>query len=162
MSRACSVCGHPERSAIDAALVAGTPYRSIAKQFALSEAAMQRHKAHIPAAIAKSQEAREEAQALDVVKQLAAINGVMWAILEDARATRDPETMMKASDRILRQLELQAKLLGDLDDRPQINVLVSPKWIEARTVIVRALEPYQEARLAVAAALRSLEGGKHA
>lgn len=52
-------------------------------------------------------------------------------------------------------LELLAKLLSELDDRPQVKLLVSPEWLELRAVIVAALEPYSEARGAV---LRAIEG----
>jgi hypothetical protein len=44
MPRACSVCNHSERAAIDEALRGGEPYRSVAKQFAASEQAVFRHK----------------------------------------------------------------------------------------------------------------------
>jgi hypothetical protein len=52
-------------------------------------------------------------------------------------------------------VELLAKLLGELDERPVVNVvLIDP---EVRDAIVRALAPYGEARLAVANALEPFE-----
>lgn len=53
MTRTCQVCSHPERAAIDKALIAATrPYRSIARQFAVSGDALLRHKAdHVTADI---------------------------------------------------------------------------------------------------------------
>jgi hypothetical protein len=52
-------------------------------------------------------------------------------------------------------VELLAKLLGELDERPVVNVmLIDPK---VRDAIVRALTPYGEARLAVANALEPFE-----
>lgn len=158
MSRVCTVCSCPDRPAIDAAIVAGTPYRDIALRFSLGLMAIQRHATkHISETVARSQEAREEAQALDVVKQLKAINGAAMAILRDARAAGDPDTQLKAIDRIQRQIELQAKLLGDLDERPQVNVLVMPEWLAIRTALLQALAPYSEARAAVAQTLLTLE-----
>lgn len=160
MSRQCTVCTHPERAAIDAASVGGASLRDIARQFHVSKDAIARHAAgHIPAALAKSQEAREEAQALNVVRQLKAINGAAVAILADARKARDHDTALKAIDRIHRQIELQAKLLGELDDRPQVNVLVSLDWQTARAALLVALAPYVEARAAVASALLAIEAG---
>jgi hypothetical protein len=44
MPRKCTVCDHPERHSIDETLVTGAPYRSVAKQFVLSESAVYRHK----------------------------------------------------------------------------------------------------------------------
>lgn len=162
MPRACSVCAHPKRQEVDAAISAATPYRDIARQYGLSKDAVARHASeHIAQAVAASQAARSEASALDVVAQLKAINGATLAILQEARRQSDPDLALKAIDRIQRQIELQAKLLGDLDERPQVNVLVAPEWVTARTTLMRALEPFTEARIAVAGALTLLEGGKH-
>jgi hypothetical protein len=161
MPRTCSICTHPERAAIEAAIVAGTPIRDIALRQHVGVMAVQRHKAeHIPASIAQAQEAREEAQALDVVRQLKAINAATLSILSEARKARDHDTALKAIDRIQRQIELQAKLLGEIDDRPQVNVLLAPEWVTVRAVLMRALAPHSEARADVAAALLHLEDGR--
>jgi hypothetical protein len=86
MARTCTICVHPQRSEIEAAIVAGTPYRAITKQFGSSPAAITRHASeHISQAIKQSQAAKEEAQALDVVKQLRIINTVTMAILKESR-----------------------------------------------------------------------------
>jgi hypothetical protein len=47
MARPCSICNHPKREEIDAALVAGTPLRDIARQFKTGKDALARHKAHV-------------------------------------------------------------------------------------------------------------------
>lgn len=158
MPRTCTVCSHPERAQIDSAFVAGASYRSIAKQFGCSEAAMYRHTAeHIAQSIKQSQEAKEEAQALDVVAQLKEINTVSLEILKKARADEDRhELALRAIDRIQKQLELQAKLLGDIDT-PQVNISISPEWLNMRSLIVKTLAPFPDARLAVAHALSQLE-----
>jgi hypothetical protein len=158
VTRTCTICSHPSRAQIDQALVAGTSYRDIARQFQVSKDAAARHASeHIAEAISKHQEAHDEAQALDVVKQLKAINGATLEILTTARRAGNAETALKAIDRIQRQIELQAKLLGDLSDAPTINVLADPEWIAIRTALMRALSPYVEARVAVSEALRALE-----
>jgi len=154
MSRVCTICAHAERHALEKLLVGGTPNRRIATQHGMSEAAVRRHAAeHLPVALVKAQEADETAQALDVLQQLRFINGAALSVLRDARAAGEGELVLRAVDRVLKQVELQAKLLGELDDRPQINVLVSPEWVALRGQIVQALAPYPEARLAVAGVL---------
>jgi DNA-binding transcriptional ArsR family regulator len=48
MSRACSICVHPERDQIEEAIVARIPYRRIAKTHGVSISAISRHlKAHM-------------------------------------------------------------------------------------------------------------------
>lgn len=154
MPRTCTVCAHPQRHAIEKALVGGTPNRRIATQHGLSEAAVRRHAdAHLPVALVQAQEAQEVAQALDVLQQLRTINGAVLTVLRDARTASDGELALKAIDRILKQIELQAKLLGELDERPVVNVLISPEWLALRGRIVATLGAFPDARVALAEVL---------
>jgi hypothetical protein len=156
MPRSCTVCGHAARTAIDKALAGGASNRSLASLYDVSEAAVRRHRAnHLPALVARAQEAEDVREALDVVKQLKAINAASLHILKEARERGKQATALAAIDRIHRQIELQAKLLGELDDRPQVNVLVSPQWLELRTTIITALERHPQARESV---LRAVNG----
>lgn len=60
MPLTCTICRHPEREAIDADLVAGTPYRHIAARTGTSTGALQRHKtACLSATLVKATEAAE-------------------------------------------------------------------------------------------------------
>ncbi len=97
--------------------------------------------------------------AIDVVAQLRAINGAAMTVLRDARAVHDGDMALKAIDRIYRQIELQAKLLGELDERPTINILVAPEWIAVRAALIDALAPYPDARAAVSGRLVALGAG---
>jgi hypothetical protein len=145
-------------------LVDGEAVRAIASRYVtLNYMAIQRHKeACLPATLVKAKEHEDVAHAIDIVKQLKAINGAAVAILAEACRANDPHTALKAIDRIQRQIELQAKLLGELDERPVVNVLVSAEWLQVRSVLLSALAPYPEARVAVAERLRGLEGGHDA
>ena len=154
MPRVCTVCAHAQLHAINKALVAGGSLRDIARQFGVSKDAVARHQAeHLPKLLTEARAREEAAHALDVAAQLRTINGAALTVLRDAKNAGDGELMLKAVDRVLRQIELQAKLLGDLDDRPQVNVLVTPEWAALRSRIVAVLAPYLAARLALVAAL---------
>ena len=49
MLRACSICTHPQRQAIDQALMAGVVFRNIARRFGTSTTAVHRHRhEHLP------------------------------------------------------------------------------------------------------------------
>lgn len=162
MPRTCTVCAHDQRHTIDRALLAGDSLRNIAKQFSVSSAALNRHKReHLPARMAKVAKRHEEADvrtAIDVVQQLKAINGVALSVLQEARNTGDGALALQAIDRIQKQIELQAKLIDLIGDGPTVNVMVSPQWIQVRTLIIAALQDHPEARLAVADALQGIEG----
>ncbi len=154
MPRTCTICAHPERATIDTALVAGGTLRDIARQFGLSKDAVARHQAdHLSTALVAAAGEEATRQALDVLQQLKTINAAALTVLKDARAAGDGDLMLKAIDRVHRQCELQAKLLGDLDERPVVNVLVTPEWQRLRGQLVAALAPFPEARVAVAAVL---------
>jgi hypothetical protein len=177
--RACTVCQHPKRFEVEKGLVEGQSYRVLAGRFGLSRSALGRHQqAHLPAHLAhalQTDEARRVAkltghrdglqaedtrQALDVVQQLRIINSACLEVLKNAREARRDDTLLQAVDRIHRQIELQAKLLGELQDGQTVNVLVAPEWHEVRAVVIGALGPYPEARLAVAKALEGMPGAR--
>jgi len=163
MPRPCSICQHPERAGIEAALVAGKPHRAIGAAWCASRDAVTRHGAHLlvplkQAQAVQSATAESVAQALDVVQQLQVINAASLTVLREARQVGDGELALKAIDRVQRQIELQAKLLGELDERPQVNLLVAPEWLTVRAALLAALAPYPEARTAVATRLLALEG----
>jgi hypothetical protein len=154
--RSCTICEHPDREAIDRALVGDSSNLSVSSLFGVSESAVRRHKAnHLPAKLVMAQTAEEVAQADDLLQQVRDLQGRALAILGKAEAAGDLRTALGAIREVRGNLELLAKLLGELDERTVVNLDVSPEWLELRAVIVVALEPYSDARGAV---LRALDG----
>ena len=161
MPRSCSVCEHPEREAIDKALVAGEANTRLSSVFAVSEQALRRHKdKHLPAKLVMAQAAEEVAQADDLLGQVRDLQARTLAILEAAESTSQHRTALGAIREARFNLELLAKLLGELDERPVVNLNLSPEWLELRAVIVTALEPHPDARGAVLRALESADNGR--
>jgi hypothetical protein len=159
MPRTCTVCGHRERAAIDAALVANEPFRHIAARFGSSTTALQRHKAeHLPASLMKAQAATEVAQADQLLAQVRGLHGRARGLLDKAEQAGDLRTALLGVREARGCLELLAKLLGELDERPQVNLLVNPEWLRVRDLLLDALAPYPDARAAVAGRLGMLEG----
>ncbi len=164
MPPTCSICSHAKRPEIDRVLLAGDSLRNIAKQFAVTSAALNRHKTnHLAqrlAEVAKRNEQADVRTAIDVVAQLKVINGVALNVLKEAREARDGELALRAIDRIQKQIELQAKLIDLINDGDTVNVMIAPEWVHLRTVILAALHPYPDAAQAVAGRLQILEGSK--
>ena len=157
MPRRCTVCDYQERHGIDRALVSGAPYRSVAKRFGLSESAVYRHKTeHLPAHLLKARKAEEVAQADDLLEQVSNLQAHALGILEHAEKAGDLRTALAAISQARGNLELLGKLAGELDERPVVNLNISPEWLELRTVIVGALEPHPAAHTAVLRALESV------
>jgi hypothetical protein len=154
--RSCTICEHPDREAIDRSLVGDSSNLSVSSLFGVSESAVRRHKAnHLPAKLVMAQTAEEVAQADDLLQQVRDLQGRALAILGKAEVAGDLRTALGAIREVRGNLELLAKLLGELDERTVVNLDVSPEWLELRAVIVVALEPYSDARGAV---LRALDG----
>ncbi len=150
------MCAHDARAEIDRALVASEPLRTIADRWSVSKTSLMRHKAeHVPATLAKAQEAQEVARADDLLAGVRALQARTLAILEAAEEASQHRTALAAIREARSNLELLAKLLGELDERPAVNLVLSPEWLELRTVVVGALEPHPDARGAV---LRALGG----
>lgn len=153
MPRPCSACRHLQRPAIDAALAAGTSLRDIAARFTVSTSALCRHRAHIPAQIAQAQQAAVVANAGTLLDQIAMLRDRAQAIADRAEQAGDLRTALLGLREVARTVELLAKIAGEIDDRPQLNVILSHDWLTLRAVILAALEPFVDARQAVAAAL---------
>ena len=160
MPRRCSVCDHPKRHGIDEALVSVAPYRSVAKRFGLSESAVYRHKTeHLPAHLLKAREAEEVAQADDLLEQVKGLQGHALGILERAEKAGDLRTALAAISQARGNLELLGKVAGELDERPVLNLNISPEWLELRAVIVEALEPHPAAHRVIVRALEGVGNG---
>jgi hypothetical protein len=74
--------------------------------------------------------------------------------LQDASA--DPKSWAMISREARGYVELLGKALDRIRDTPQIqvNFIVDPQWIELRTMVINALEPFPDAREAVVHAIR--------
>jgi hypothetical protein len=158
MPRTCTICHHPDRQAIDRALLSGLPFRHIAAQWEVSTGALQRHKeADLPALLVKAEEAVEALRAEDLLGELRALHLRTLRLLDQAEQTKQLGVAMTAIREARGNLELLAKLVGQLDTRPTLNLLIAPEWLSLRAVLLRALAPYPDARATVASQLAQLE-----
>jgi hypothetical protein len=158
VSRTCTVCRHPDRPAIDQALVNGKGVRETSALFRVSEDALSRHKeGHVPSALARAADAEEIARADSLLDQLVTLQADARRIGQKAESAGDLRTALAGIRELVRIMELAARLVGELDDRPQVNVLLAPEWTTVKVALLAALRPYPEARIAVAERLASLE-----
>jgi hypothetical protein len=156
--RTCTICAHRDRDAVDQALVAGETLRTIADRFSVSKTALVRHKEnHLPASLVKAREAGEVARADDLLSHVRNLQTRTLRILTASEDAGELRTALTAIREARSNLELLAKLLGELDDAPKVNVAVSAQWLTIRTAMMEVLSPFPEARKAVADALLELE-----
>lgn len=163
MPRSCTICAHPEKAAIDRAIVGGASNRSAASLYDVSEAAVRRHGAnHLPAKLVKAQEVEDVVEADDLLAEVRGLQARALSILSKAEKAGELRTALGAIREARGNLELLAKLLGELNDSPTVNITISAEWIQVRTVLLAALAPYPDARSAVAGELLKLEEAKSA
>lgn len=163
MPKPCTICTHTDREQIDADLVAGSAsQRVIAARYEVSKDAVRRHTAHISAALARMKTEREEAGPRSAFQRLEELHDRAMRVL-DAAEQDGKANLSLAAIRELRSLtETLAKITGELDERPNVqvlNVATSPEWLSLRAGLMDALAPYPEAGQAVAARLLALESG---
>lgn len=154
MAMKCTICTHPERDAIEKAILAGQSNRSIAAQYKISQTAVQRHKDnHLPEHLAKATAAEQVTKADDLISDLQYLRDKAIMFLDKAEQSDDMRAAAPLISAAVKVIETLAEVRGELNRQAVINVTLSPVWVETRTVILTALQPYPEARQAVALAL---------
>ena len=125
----CTVCNHPQRQAIDQALLnRGATLEALAKQYNLSTSALHRHKAHLQAKVSRAKDRLRDnlhqgclfwlSQALEMTRQAA----------KAAQAEGNLKLVLQAIQQGTRLLTIMLKQDIHLDDRLVYQILTSPQW----------------------------------
>lgn len=169
---ACSICQHEKRPQIELALVHKVPLRTIAARFNVSPHAVHRHaknhlspqmRAALLAAVRPTEidlEALQRSESEGLLSHLVTQRARLQQLSEQSLELADVRAAAAVEGRITSNLELTAKLLGQLVTRHEVrrtSVLLSPDYLELRAALVRALAPFPEAARAVGDALHRLE-----
>ena len=150
--KACNYSGHEEH---DKALLAGKLNDSdYARIVGCTHKSIARHRAHISEEIAQSAQAQAILTTDELFKSIQDEASIVRELRDEARDEGNIELALKAVDRALKCIEIYAKVRGLIQEGPQVNILINPEWIELRTLIIKALEPYPQAREAVVHAIR--------
>ncbi len=110
--------------------------------------------------LAKAKDAVDVAEADSLLSRIEGLYKRTEAILEAAEEDKEWGTALQAIRECRGNLELLGRVTKELENAPTLNLTLNPEYLEVRALIVQALEPYPQARLAVADAL-SLGGSAH-
>lgn len=157
MPRTCTCCTHSSRAEIDSALLENQTLRYIAGQFKVSKSALERHREHITTSLTKASQAREVADADNLLEQVKTLQSRALSILDKAESGNDLKTALGGIREARACLELLAKLTGEIDARPQVNITFTREWADLRLTITSALTAFPEAREAVSSALATVQ-----
>lgn len=156
----CTVCRHPDRETLDRELAGGLTLRDAGAKYGMSKDSIGRHKRnHLSKALMAVQERRELAGAQKAVDRAEQLYVKASAILEQAEGEGNGTLGLAAIKELRGVVELLAKLTGELDEKPTVNVLnvsSSPEWLGIQQAMLEALHPFPDARVAVAGALEEL------
>jgi hypothetical protein len=157
MPRACSICGHEHRDAMEDAFIAGQAKRRIASRHGVSERAVRYHmREHLPALLALARDAERAARADSLLDRLEALQSQTLDILD---APEDQRTALAAIAQARRNLELIGEVTRELDRAGTINLELTVEWQEVKAVLVNTLASYPEAQQAVFNALEEAPSG---
>lgn len=159
MPQPCSICTHPQREAINEALATGAPNRRVAAQYGVTESAIRRHKAsgHISKKLTKAAMAHERLDATKLLEIMEKLLGEAIQTLKDAKVSRDDRTRLAAINTAANLGRTLLEVTGELKNAPTINILLSPQWIQIRSVVLTSLEDYPEAKVKLVEALSSIK-----
>lgn len=166
----CTVCKHRERAAIDLALARGVSVTALSRRYKVSTDSLYRHSNnHLPPQLRAKLiagpslegvdlDALRETESQSLLAHLIALRNRLFASLDVAEEYRDGAMVTRTTAQLHTNLELTAKLLGDLSTgNTTTNILIAPQYVEMRVALVDALRPHPEAARAVAAVLHRIE-----
>lgn len=153
MGRICSACAHPQTEAISLEILQHVTLRDVAKKYGLSLSAVARHKSHIPAQLAVSNEAQKVGRVDNVMQRVQELDARADEIYRQASTANDPELALKALKELRSITELFSKITGEIGAKTVNNIIITPEWVSMRSMMLKALEPYPEARQALVMAL---------
>ena len=157
MGRVCTVCAHDEHYSINVALVQRTAYRNIAQGYGVSQYALMRHaRDHLPKLLVESTRAVEVARADDLIGNIDRMIGRLEAFIDRAEADGDGEEFRANIAEWRKQIELLARIAGQLQEAGQVNIFVNPQWVQIEAALVNCLARHPDARRDVMAALREV------
>jgi hypothetical protein len=171
VARPNSIMHHEARPQIERDLALGVPLRRLAKKYGISKDALCRHRKRLPPQLKAAMLAQALRPDVDLDQLrtseseglLAGLSAQRARLLlwQDWAASAEQFTIATAiSAQIHRNLELVGKYLGEFAQHhvvSNVSVLVSPQYLELRSALLQALQPYPEARRAVATALHGIE-----
>lgn len=164
MPKPCTICANPKLADINAAILSTQSYRDVARRYGTTKSAIGRHRPHIAQAIARAktpaatkldkatekQQAavaiREAGQVETVLDRLMAYHRVLAELLKEAREAKDHAGALRAVQAGLKQLELEARLLGELKDHSGsgTGITVQVVYVNAAGAPGRVDEPTAE------------------
>jgi hypothetical protein len=152
----CSICNHPQRQAIDQALVAGSAtLAALGQQYGLSTSALHRHKAHLKAKVSRAQNQLQENLRQGCIFWLSQALEMAMQTAKAAQAEGNSNLVLRALAQGTRLANIILKQDLNLDDRIIYEIMANPQWAAQDSLLPAAPDLMSLGRQSLAATLYS-------
>jgi len=103
----------------------------------------------LPDTLKQAGAAKELTRANSLLRRIEKLTGQAEELLLYGKTGKQGREWAAGLRELRKSIELLARVSGELDDRPVVNIVSLPQWVELRTLILTAIEPYPLAREAV-------------
>src|SRR5438128_2252681 len=161
----CAGCHSERRVELDADIAAKVPYRVLAERYGISTTAIFRHRKHVSVALvpvaATSPTASSNGSnaSVDVMAEARRLYDDCRNALDVAVQAGNLLGLSLAAREVHRSLELLGRQLERIESRRSaliVDFATDAAWLRTQAAMLEALDPYPDAALAVADALRAL------
>ncbi len=166
MGRACKICHHADKAAIDSLILARVPASEIMSRYntltsSFSEGSISRHRRHIGTQITASMSRHqkiEDAYGDSLVEQLKDLQRTTVSLLHSAVETDDRKSCAAFIRLAQENIEKQGKLTNQIPTpgNVTVNFYASPEW----RVFWEVINRYQDVKLELIEELRRLPSSK--
>jgi hypothetical protein len=119
----CRICNHDQRQEIEKALLRGHSHHAVSQQFAVSRGVVERHLRHVSDAVKHARELMEVEHGKSIFVQLRELGSQAQYLGVRAERAGDFRTALTALRELARILELEARLTGEFDEKPETKIL---------------------------------------
>ena len=158
MGRKSKIENNPDRKIIEKRLAGGEEYSGILRDFPdLTWDDLDYYKKNkLDSVLSKSPELKteiEQEQGDNTLAEIKSLQSRTMEILGKAETAGDLKTALLGIREARGCLELIFKAEGRIQEQPQITIINNPQWVDLRTSILYALDPYPQAKEAVVLAI---------
>ena len=166
----CQICDHPQHAAIDLCITNGDSLRKIGTMFGTDKNAVQRHKnicmkrtgpvlspAPVPVYQTPEQVAVTERVSISIINRVSSLVAVLEQQATECASDKDRRNMTATATALLKALELNARLTGELGPNGQVYLQVNmPSLTTAPEypILMKVLDRHPEIRQELTAALQ--------
>ena len=117
MAPKCTICHHKQRESIDVDITSGVSNRTIATQYGVSISAVQRHRSHIPKALAEAKQAEDITRSDDLLEQLERALKIAWTVVNSCLADGDNRTVLQGVKEIRESIKFLCEIAAEIAKR---------------------------------------------